>query len=518
VSLEPTTDDVEQLARWAGLEFAPGELGLARDTAAWLLPALDVVARYESQVDRPPVYPGDRSRHWRPSGEEDPYRTFITRCAVEGAPDGPMRGVRIGVKDAIAVAGIPLTQGVRGLEGCIPDFDATVVQRALAAGATIVGKTNMEPFSSGVAAAGSRDFGVVGNPWDQARSPGGSSSGSGAAVAARTADVTFGTDSGGSVRIPAAWCGVVGLKATHAAFPMTGVSGFEPAHDHVGPLARDVPTLARVCDAVAGPDGYDLLQTGPAVEFSSLLERGVEGLRIGLLDEGFAGAAPDVAEAVEAAVAVLASAGATAERVSVPFHADALVVSLPLLTEGAGLRYLTAFAGLPVFGYVSPTLAAALTQYHRAAGLSYPLVLKAEALAGLYLYRRFFGAVGARVAALRPYAISVYDEALAQFDVLAMPTSPLKPPIAERGATYGEDHLLAGSGGTTDVALVARNTWPFNFTGHPAITVPCAVSDGLPVGLQLVTRRRADAVLLQTANAFQQSVDWGRLTTPPGVS
>lgn len=169
---------------------------------------------------------------------------FITRCRVEGPQGGVLSGTRVGLKDHISVAGVPLTFGCRFLEGYVPSFDATVVTRLLRAGATIAGKLNMEASSCGAGLSGYRDYGRVLNPWDESRSAGGSSSGSGAAVAARLLDVAFGGDQGGSVRLPASWCGVAGLKPTHGLIPHTGAFGME-FFDRQSGLSRPAWPAAR---------------------------------------------------------------------------------------------------------------------------------------------------------------------------------------------------------------------------------------------------------------------------------
>lgn len=513
----PDEDQVRAIADALGFRMTADELAVARRAIAAMQPAVELAERYEAHAERPPTFPGDRSSQRRSTEQEDPYRTFITRCDVAGSPDGPLAGVTLGVKDAIAMSGLPLTQGCRAFEGVVPDFDATVVHRALDAGMTIVGKANMEPLSMGVSSAGSRDYGVVRNPWDPARSPGGSSSGSGAAIAAGLADVTLGTDSGGSVRVPAAWCGAVGLKPTHGVLPMTGVGGFEPAHDHVGVISRDVALVARTMDALAGPDGYDRFQDQtPALDFAGGLDRGLGGVRIALLEEGMSSVLePDIAEAVEAALGVLDAGGATVTRVSLPLHTDAMALAAPLLYDGMSFELASAFAGQPLYRYVSPSLAAAMGNAMRATGSRLPLMVRSSAILARFLHDRDHGALGARIVAMRPYVRRAYDELFASCDVLAMPTVPMKPPLFKPGATFEEAHLLAGSGGGEEFAVVAANTWAFNLTGHPAITVPCAVSEGLPVALQLVGRRFEDPLLLQVARAFQASVGWAELTIPP---
>src|SRR5215471_11398177 len=198
-----------------GLGLDPHEVKLVRDFVEASLPALSIPTDVLREEPRLPRIDVPRSDIRVPLRAEDPFNVFITKCHVGGVKGGPLADTRVGLKDHISVAGVPLTFGCRFLEGYVPSFDATVVTRLLGAGATISGKLNLEAFSCGAGLSGYRDYGRVLNPWDVSRSAGGSSSGSGAAVAARMLDVAFGGDQGGSVRLPASWCGVAGLKPTH---------------------------------------------------------------------------------------------------------------------------------------------------------------------------------------------------------------------------------------------------------------------------------------------------------------
>src|SRR5690242_7932555 len=198
----PTSDDIAALGRAMGLSLEPQELDLVREFVTVSLPTLAIPGRLLRDEPRLPRADVPRTGVRPPLPAEDPFNVFITRCDVAGPASGPLSGMRIGMKDHISVAGVPLTFGSRFLEGYVPTFDATVVTRLLHAGATIAGKLNMEAFSCGAGLSGYREYGRVLNPWDVTRSAGGSSSGSGAAVAARVLDVAFGGDQGGSVRLP----------------------------------------------------------------------------------------------------------------------------------------------------------------------------------------------------------------------------------------------------------------------------------------------------------------------------
>jgi amidase len=516
----PTLDDIAVLSRAMGLGLEPREVELLRDYVAAALPEVAIPAAVlgdEPQLQRIDV-PRTDVRSALPS--DDPYNVFITRCHVEGPQGGALSGTRIGLKDHISVAGVPLTFGCRFLEGYVPSFDATLVTRLLRAGATIVGKLNMEAFSCGAGLSGYRDYGRVLNPWDASRSAGGSSSGSGAAVAARLLDVAFGGDQGGSVRLPASWCGVAGLKPTHGLIPHTGAFGMEFLHDHLGVMARSVADVARVTEVVAGPDGYDRRQDPdrPPPQLSGGLTAGIEGLRIGVLAEGFSAAThSEVRNGVLGAAGVFRSRGAAVSDVSVPLHTSAAAVAMPLLITAAGSWYdmgLTA----PGSGFVPAELVEAVLAARRQ-GAKLPLYVAAEALLGRYVIEQDAGLIACQSANLRSLLVRAYEAAFQDYDLLIMPTVPFTAPRYEESDSREQDIELSLTGGGLGGSFYSliQNLWPFNFVGLPALTIPCALSAGLPVGLQIVGRRHEDDVVLRAGYAFEGAVDWDQLTTPPGI-
>ena len=287
----PEIEEVMEYGRAMGLDLTPTE---ARIMGSRMVGAIDSLeAFYEMRIEehKLPLKYFNRDPGYRPTEEEDPLNVFITKCRVEGASSGPLKGKTIGLKDHISVAGVPLTFGSHMMDGYIPDFDATIVTRMLDAGGTIIGKMNMEDFSfGGPGLSGVGDYGRPLNPHNHAHVTGGSSSGSGAAVSAGYVDLGFGGDQGGSVRVPAAWCGIVGLTATHSLIPHTGVFGLDPSVDFVGPMARTVEDVATLLQCVAGPDGYDPRQVNLPPQlpnYTEALNKGVDGLKIGILSEGF---------------------------------------------------------------------------------------------------------------------------------------------------------------------------------------------------------------------------------------
>ncbi len=512
----PQKDDVIELARKLGIHLTRTEARIFRSRMLEHIDALEGLHELRVHEDTPPLRLVRRDPGRRPTPDEDPLNAFIRRCRVEGAAEGPLAGKTVGLKDHTAVAGVPMTLGSYFLDGYIPEFDATVVTRLLDAGAVITGKMNMEDFSfGGPGFAGVGDFGRPLNPHDPAYVTGGSSSGSGAAVAGGYVDLAFGGDQGGSVRIPSAWCGCVGLMATHGLIPHTGVFGLEPTIDYTGPMTRTVDDLATVLDCVAGRDGYDPRQASmpePLPKYRDALGRGVEGLTVGLLEEGFGveNGEPAVEEAVREAVAVLERAGASVRTVSVPGHLTASLAVIPLYLEGARLAYDTNLGGGLVKSFYPSSLMATFGRAKRSHSHELPLNFKVMLLSATYARERYNGRLYAKAQNLRPVIVQGYLDAFGDVDLLAMPTVPIRAHPYSEPADYVEafDRTLFGGEKGDDLGLIIHNTAPFNYTGFPSISVPCAGVAGMPVGLQLVAPWFREDELIRAAHAYQESVDW----------
>jgi amidase len=255
----PTAGDLARIAQRYGLHLQPPDLESFRALAGGLLASYDEVERlYEASAPEPPQRPWQ----WPAGGGNDLGAWYVT-TEITGRPDGPLAGRRVAVKDNIAVAGVPMMNGSRTVEGFVPRRDATVVTRLLDAGATIAGKAVCEDLCFSGGSHTSRS-GPVHNPWDRSRTAGGSSSGSAALVAAGQADLALGGDQGGSIRIPSAFCGTVGHKPTHGLVPYTGAFPIENTLDHLGPITRTVPDAALMLGVLAGPDGLDPRQRANA--------------------------------------------------------------------------------------------------------------------------------------------------------------------------------------------------------------------------------------------------------------
>lgn len=517
----PDVDEVMGYGRALGFDLTPTEARIMQSRMMDTIDALEAFRELRVPEQRPPLRFTDRDPGYRPDEAEDPLNVFIRKCRIEGAAEGPLAGKTIGLKDHISVAGVPLTFSSHLMDGFVPDFDATIVTRLLDAGATITGKLNMEEFSwGGPGLSGVGDYGRPLNPHRPEHVTGASSSGSAAAVAGGYVDIAFGGDQGGSIRLPAAWCGIVGLMPTHGLVSHSGVFGLEPTIDYVGPMARTVEEVATALQCVAGADGSDPRQAHvPASlpRYSEALSRGAQGLRIGVLDEGFGieGGDPDVDEAVRQAIHVLERAGARTRRVSVPLHGKALLGLLPIYLEGGKRMYDTNFGGSFAKTYYPSSLISIFGRLKQSHGREFSPNLKLNLIQGYYLQLHDGGRLYAKAQNVRPGFVAQYDRVFGDVDVLAMPTIPVKAPRWREPRDHEDALELTILGGARGLNLgpVIANTCPFNYTGHPAISIPCAKSDGLPIGMMLVAPYFREDLLFQAASAYQQSVDWAALTS-----
>jgi aspartyl-tRNA(Asn)/glutamyl-tRNA(Gln) amidotransferase subunit A len=404
----------------------------------------------------------------------------LTEEAVAGQLRGPLHGVPIALKDLVDTAGIPTRAGTMSYQDRVPDTDATIARRLRKAGTVLLGKTTTHELAYGVTTSNPKAFGTTHNPWDLQRIPGGSSGGSAAAVVAGLTAAATGTDTGGSIRIPAALCGCVGFKPSYGLVSRAGIAPLSWLLDHAGPITRTVTDTALIFDAISGYDPADeatLPGTGGVTDLAKRLRGEVAGWRVGVPRQtAWSALEPGVAAVAEQALAELEALG---------MHL--VEVDLPSLEDLAG----------PIFAYVSAecrTAHAAIWPERRedfGPDLQQLLALPAPDS-------------DAAIATLR--AAAGYSQALrrtlTEVDLLASPTVPvLAPPIG------AESVQLAGTDVPVISALIA-NTFPYNVAGLPAVSVPCGQSDGLPVGLQLAGAPLDDLRVLQAAYAYEQTSGW----------
>jgi amidase len=388
-----------------------------------------------------------------------------------------------------------------------------VVSRLLGAGATIAGKAVCEDLCFSGGSHTSRT-GPVHNPWDRSKTAGGSSSGSAALVAAGHADMALGGDQGGSIRIPSAFCGTVGHKPTHGLVPYTGAFPIENTLDHLGPITRTVADAALMLGVLAGPDGLDPRQRAslPTQDYLTGLDAGLDGLTAGVVAEGFAIpglSQPEVDETVRAAIAVLAGAGATVRPVSIPWHRDAIHVWTVIATDGVVTQMIDGNGfGMNWPGRYDPDLIGHYARGRREHADAIPETVKATMFCGRYAIDRYDGRYYAMARNLALDLAAAYDAALAEVDVLVMPTLPIVATDIPPPGVRREESIAR----STEMIV---NTAPFDVSGHPATSVPAGLAHGLPVGLMIVGRHYEDATCLRTARAFEAAV--GGFPSPPGI-
>ncbi len=505
----PGLDDIESTAADLGIRLSRQETVVYRRHIARLLNGFDEFLQARFDEAEPPRYPGAREPGSRPSRQDDPHNAWMWKCSIPGAETGLLRGKTVSYKDHVAVAGIPETFGAYALEGFIPNYDATVVSRALEQGATVIGKNVMNGLAGGFGFGGATgDYERPLNPHSHEHVTGGSSSGSAVAVALGEVDISFGGDQGGSIRIPAAWSGTIGLKPTFALVSHFGVGfGSDQSIDYVGPLTRTVEDAALALEAVAGYDGLDPRQ-GKQVpdhyDATSGLGDDIKGLRIGVVSEGFAGVTPEVDSSVRDAIAVLEKLGAIVTTVSIPAHLEVTRAQSALTAEGSlAIRSIGFFGAFAQTYYPSDSIVAInrLWEGHQTT-LDPRATL--NVLAGAYSRRYFGGRTYAKAQNTRAGFTAAYDRALAEVDIPVSPTTITQAPVYDP-PTEPDDVLDAALTGSTAVQAI-NNTQPFNFTGHPALAVPTAKRGGLPVSIQLIGRKFDDALLLRVAQRYTEAV------------
>ncbi|MBU1039445.1 Asp-tRNA(Asn)/Glu-tRNA(Gln) amidotransferase subunit GatA [Patescibacteria group bacterium] len=441
---------------------------------------------------------------------DDKVHSYLTVTAVEaiqraeeldyqlksGAKLTPLFGVPVSIKDVIITKGIKTTAASKVLEDYLPPYQATVVEKLVSAGAIILGKTNCDEFAMGASNEKS-GFGPTRNPWNLDYVPGGSSGGSAAAVASGQCALSLGSDTAGSIRQPAAFCGIVGLKPTYGRVSRYGLIAMTSSLDHIGPMTRTVDDAAAVLQVIAGPDKHDATSVNyPLSDLSSEMKKSIKGLRVGVPKEFFGdGLNKKVAQSVRQAIDVLTSLGVQVQSVSLP----------------------TVKYAVPTYYVLAPAeISANMARFD---GLRYGQSQVADDLFSKYIKTRgdFLGAEVKRRIILGTYVLSAgyyeayykqavkvgqqikkeFTQVFKEVDALAAPTSPTTA-------------FAFGSRNQDPLAMYLEDVYtvPANIAGLPAISLPCGLIDGLPVGWQLIGRHWQESIILSLAKAYEQAVPW----------
>jgi len=496
----PTLDQMQEIVSSLHMSMSAGEVAEYLDVLEGTFQSYDRVNQLPDYL--PPVrYP--RTPGYRPGAAENPLNAWAVKAEVRGAPYGPLAGKRVVLKDNICLAGVPMMNGASTLEGYVPDLDATLVTRILDAGGTIVGKAHCEYFCLSGGSHTSA-LGPVHNPFKHGYSAGGSSSGCGALVGAGEVEMAIGGDQGGSVRMPSCFSGCYGMKATHGLVPYTGVMPIEATIDHAGPMTATVADNALLLEVIAGADGLDPRQYNVRVDkYTTGLGRGVAGLRIGVVTEGFGWpvSESDVDARVREASERLRGLGAHVEDVSIPMHRDGAAIWTPIALEGLMAQMMHGNGmGFNWQGLYTTSLLDAHANW-RARANELSRTLKISMFAGEYFIKHYRGHFYAKAQNLGRLLRKSYDDVLARYDLLLMPTLPMKAtPLPPANAPLA---LWCQRG-----FEMLPNTCPFDVTGHPAMSIPCGMSDGLPIGLMLVAKHYNETTIYRAAHAFEQLGDW----------
>src|SRR5436190_7869845 len=439
-------------------------------------------------------------------------RSYLTVCEPEALAQAetadrrlaagdsipPLCGIPLAVKDVILTKGIRSTAGSKILEHFVPPYDATVTRLLKAAGAVIIGKVNCDEFAMGSSNENSAFF-PSRNPWDLSRVPGGSSGGSATAVAADQALAALGTDTGGSIRLPAAFCGVVGLKPTYGRVSRFGVVAYASSLDQVGPLAKDVQDCALVLQAIAGHDPRDSTSVDrPVPNYQATLTQGVQGLKVGIPQEYFVeGMQPEVETAVHQDIAALAALGAQPVSISLP-HTEYAIATYYLIATAEASSNLARYDGVK-YGYRAAQTGNLLDMYYRTRAHGFGSEVKRRIMLGTYaLSAGYYDAYYLKAQKVRTL---IRQDFLAAFEACDVIATPVAPTVAFRLGEKTADPLTMY---LSDIFTIA-----VNLAGLPGLSVPCGCdAKGLPIGLQLIGKPFGEDTLLQAAYAYEQATPW----------
>lgn len=440
-------------------------------------------------------------------GQLKAYLTVTAELALEQAKqadsarangdDRPLLGIPVAIKDVITTKGIETTAGSKILKGYVPIYDATCVAKLLDAGAIMLGKLNMDEFAMGSSTENSGYFPTY-NPWNLEHVPGGSSGGSAVAVASRMAMATLGTDTGGSIRTPAAFCGVTALKPSYGRVSRYGLIAYGSSFDQAGPFGKTVEDVARIMSVISGQDAHDSTSMPePVPDYASLLSGDIQGLKIGLPEEYFSeGIQPEIEKAVRDAVAQLASRGATVKEVSLK-HAEYSLPAYYIIAMAEASANLARYDGIRFGNRVERDNL--IDTYKATRGQGFGEEVKRRIMLGTYtLSAGYYDAYYGKAQAVRTLIRQDFDRAFEEVDVLI---SPVAPTTAFK---FGEN-----SADPLQMILLDVITISANLAGITGLSVPCGFDDkGLPIGMQILGAPFTEAKVLNVGHAYQQVTDW----------
>ena len=413
-----------------------------------------------------------------------------------GETVSPLAGIPIALKDNLCTTGIETTCSSQILRGFIPPYSATVVEKLESVGSVFVGKANLDEFAMGSSTENSA-FGASHNPWDTASVPGGSSGGSTAAVAAGEAIWAIGSDTGGSIRQPAAFCGVVGLKPTYGRISRYGLIAFASSLDQIGPITKDVRDAALLMNVISGHDARDSTSIVRDVpDYTAALTGGVKGLKLGVPKEYFAqGVSPEVSASVRTAIDTLVSQGAIAEEISLP-HSEYALPTYYILAPAEASSNLARYDGVR-FGHRTARATNHVDLFEKSREEGFGPEVKQRIMIGTYaLSAGYYDAFYLKAQKVRTLIKRDFDRAFEKYDAIIAPTAP---------------SVAFKLGEVSDPLAMKLNdvlTIPANMAGIPAISLPCGFSNGLPIGLQLMAPNFGEETLFQIAYAYEQATEW----------
>ncbi|XP_077866988.1 urethanase-like [Saccoglossus kowalevskii] len=494
----PTIADVAEIADSYGFTFEQHELMEYQEEIKSSLKMFDKLEDFvEPQL--PVIYP--RTPGWAPKNEENPHNAWCWRCDIKGSSDGKLAGKTIAIKDNIPIAGVPLRNGSRLFDGYTPDYDATVITKILGEGGCIIGKSTCENCCVSCGSCTSVN-GPVTNPYDTTRMTGGSSTGSAVLVSVGAVDMALGTDQGGSIRSPASSCGIVGLKPTFGLVPYTGILSLESTFDNVGPMTKTVYDCALLLEVLAGyDDGVDPRQPRDLVvpEYTKQLSRDLNGIKIGVVKEGFGTSSSDkdVDDIVRQAARQFTKTGASVDEISIPMHSVGGTIRRGILLQGAVSTFSRGF-NYGSKGFHPTSLFDSIHHSFKSRPNDAPVRVKQNMLAGEYLNRNYGGMIYAKCKNLAIELGKKYDASLNDYDALVMPTLTRQSPQFPQKNVSLKDL-------NTALHNNVSNLGGFNITGHPAITINTGNKvDGLPVGMMIVGKHFDESTVLKVAYAYEQ--------------